>query len=209
VTDDENRYAPIPWEDEYPEHMRGWIETNPLCTDIYATDKTIQERLDYFTSRQGFFVGEVQSWIQTKPKCKITQSPPNVVLMDALADLCGVDCDSVVIPCSAVLKNLKDSLDPDSVTPCTLSIDFTRAADVVYDFENVTRVWIHGQPYDPSKFTFSNPIVMTAHQLLTIKPEAAVLGEPIKFKMAFLSSALRNQNQMYMVTSTLRSSKAD
>jgi hypothetical protein len=209
VTDFKNRYAPIPWEDKYPDHMRGWIETDPLCTDIYATDETVQERLDYFTSKDGFMVGEVKTWIQQRPDCKIDQTPPSLVLQEALKRLITEQHDTIIIPCSGVLEDLKDRKDPDSVAPCAMSIDFTRAADIVYDFENVEKVWIYSQPYDPALFTFSNPIVMTAHQVLTIKLVPAVVGEPIKCKLAFLSCALRNKNCGYMAEYAPRSGKAD
>ena len=47
VYDKQNRYLPVPWNRE-----NRWIETFPICIDVYATDDNLAERLSYFKDKK-------------------------------------------------------------------------------------------------------------------------------------------------------------
>lgn len=65
VTDLKSRYFEIPWNSTCE-----WVETYPLCIDIFALETELEDRLSFFKSIDSMIVGNYKKYIQKKAKTK-------------------------------------------------------------------------------------------------------------------------------------------
>ena len=178
ITDPETRYIKIPWEMEYHEIKRGWIETLPLRTIIYApNEKTMKERIAWFNENYPtVMIRATQKYIECDTTYVTRYVTPQEVHESMLKN--GNEETFEIFPMK--LNNIKEK---DLIPSDTLIV--SRVIDTIYDIENVDSILADPFTFDPSVFTKEEPIVLYRSQYCKYLFKIKDPSLPIRFKACY------------------------
>ena len=156
VTDPKNRYLKLPWSsDDF------WIETHPLCKDIYVTEENYQKSIDFFTEHKCLMQPK-----EFHKKIIIKKQNPRIV--DTFINEQNGHFESLL---NLIKTNANVVVSKDIIKPLSKTLEMNGRSDAVCDIEGVKtiKIYISSLSYnhfagiefisiDPKHFTIENPL---------------------------------------------------